>query len=114
MSSNDPDLACLVADMSVAQTPVPRRMGGVGVRTHFNDNDQGTSEDSTVTGVPVTLLLNGISAKVSLINGQTNEEGTHDWCKQKTIQDLCHAKSGRVIQHFLFPAHRTRRVFLYS
>jgi hypothetical protein len=50
---------------------------GGGVRMHFNDNDQGTLEDSTVTGVPVTLLSNSIPAEVSLINGQANEEGTH-------------------------------------
>jgi hypothetical protein len=50
-------------------------MGGVGVRTHFNDNDQGTLADSTVTGVPATLLSNGIPAEISMINGQANEEG---------------------------------------
>jgi hypothetical protein len=54
MGSTDPDLARLVADMSVTQTPARRNGGGVG-------NEQGTSDDglSTVNGLPFTVMLDG-------------------------------------------------------
>jgi hypothetical protein len=45
MSFTDPDLECLVVDMSVAQMPAPWRTGG-GLRTQ--GNDQGMLDDSSV------------------------------------------------------------------
>jgi hypothetical protein len=74
----DPDLERLVADMSVAQTPVPRRIEGVGGRTHFRENEQGTLDDSTaVSGVPVTVLSNGIPSEVNMREGQAGDDDTH-------------------------------------
>jgi hypothetical protein len=53
LHDQDPELACLVADMSVTQMPAPRRDdGGSRGRTH---RVQGTSVGSTVTGTPFTI-----------------------------------------------------------
>jgi hypothetical protein len=50
----DPELARLVADMSVTQTPARRNGGGLG-------NEQGTLDDelSTVNGLPFTVMSDG-------------------------------------------------------
>ena len=52
MSSPDPELERLVADMSVTQTPVPRRDDGV---VRCTQCEQGTLDGSTVTGMPFTV-----------------------------------------------------------
>jgi hypothetical protein len=57
MSSQDPELERLVADMSVTQTPVTRRDGG-GLRRQ-NQRDQGTLDGSTVTGAAFTVWSGG-------------------------------------------------------
>ena len=56
-STDDPELARLVADMAVTQTPAPRRAGGV-VRGAQTNGDAGTFsiDSSTVMGQPITVL----------------------------------------------------------
>jgi hypothetical protein len=61
-ATDDPELARLVADMAVMQTPAPRRSEGVmGVGAQINDhgvtNGTFSSDSSTIFGNPVTVLL---------------------------------------------------------
>jgi hypothetical protein len=58
-SPTDPELARLVADMSVMRTPATQHTNG-GLRACAQANDQGTLSDvdSTVMGQVVTVLLN--------------------------------------------------------
>jgi hypothetical protein len=81
MSSHDqdPDLERLVADMSVTQMPVPRRDDG-GLERHAQC-EQGTSDRSTVAGVPFTVWSGdnernggrGIPREVDMSDGQGTE-----------------------------------------
>ncbi len=58
-STDDPELARLVADMAVTQTPAPRHAGGV-VRGAQTNGHGGTFliDSSTVMGQPITVRLN--------------------------------------------------------
>ncbi len=78
MSSPDPELERLVADMSVTQTPVPRRDDGV---VRCTQCEQGTLDGSTVTGMPFTVWSGdndrndprGVPREVDMSDGQGTE-----------------------------------------
>jgi hypothetical protein len=71
----DPEVERLVADMSVVQTPAPRRDGG-GL-SNAQGHQPGTLDDElTVTGQPFTVHSNGdnegrrVPRVVNLMDGQ--------------------------------------------
>jgi hypothetical protein len=100
MSVMDPDLERLVADMSVTQTPAPRRNYG-GVRNQ--GNDQGTLDYSTVQGRQRTVLSDkedgsGIPLEVNM-HGHDNSEGRLGYNANTAIQAL----NGKRFKIFVVP-----------
>jgi hypothetical protein len=121
----DTELMRLVADVSVTRLPANRH-GGEGVRDQVGGvaraNENGTYDDSTVSGKAITVLsdVNGDGDVPRVINGGSVMGGSVeviDMFSQssstKKFQDLCGSRHCRRICLLLLPADWPRSVFLY-